>query len=102
MATHTRQRMERPDMLSAEDLPPQIRARINSLVQDLRSDDLPLALLDLAHLYGALRMGDRHPADEPVELSEELRTLIFTDEGGLEDICTSPDDHGGCPRAGAD
>ncbi len=90
------------EAIVADELPPYIKGRIKGLVYDLSNDDLPMALLDLAHLYRALRMGStrRSEVDEPVELSEDLRTLIFSDDrAAIEEICMGPDEHGGCPRA---
>ena len=88
--------------ITADELPPEIKGRIKGLVYDLSNDDLPMALLDLAHLYRALRVGSprRSKFDEPVELTEDLRTLIFSDDrAAIEEICMGPDEAGRCPRA---
>jgi len=37
----------------ADELPPHLKGRVKGLIYDLRHDDLPMALLDLAHLYRA-------------------------------------------------
>jgi len=84
-------------------LPPHLRGRIKALIFDLANDDLPMALLDMAHLYRALRQGTSRRAgtasggsDEP----EELKTLIFNDlRTAIDEICMGPDEQGKCPRA---
>jgi hypothetical protein len=86
----------------ADELPPELKGRIKGLVYDLSNDDLPMALLDLAHLYRALQV--RNPRcgklGEPLELTEDLRTLIFSeDRAALDEICMGPDEQGRCPRA---
>jgi hypothetical protein len=62
-----------------------------------------MALLDLAHLYRALRKtnsGEGEMDDVPVPLTEDLRTLIFNeDHEAIEAICMGPDQRGKCPRA---
>ena len=62
-----------------------------------------MALLDLAHLYRALRKQSPREVemdDEPIELTEDLRTLVFSeDRDAIEEICMGPDRHGRCPRA---
>jgi hypothetical protein len=87
----------------ADELPPHLQGRIKGLIYDLSSDDLPMALLDLAYLYQALRsqIPREVEMDEgPFELAEELRTLIFSDDrAAIEDICAGPGPHGTCPRA---
>jgi hypothetical protein len=86
----------------ADELPPELKGRIKGLIYDLSNDDLPMALLDLAHLYRALRVGTprRSKLDEPIELTEDLRTLIFSDDrASIEEICMGPDEHGECPMA---
>ena len=35
---------------TADELPPELKGRVKALVYDLSNDDLPMALLDLAHL----------------------------------------------------
>jgi hypothetical protein len=80
-----------------------LKGRIKGLIYDLSNDDLPMALLDLAHLYRALRRQSAREVemdDEPIELTEDLRTLIFSDDrAAIEEICMGPDRHGRCPRA---
>jgi len=88
--------------ITDDELPAHLKGRIKGLVYDLSNDDLPMALLDLAHLYRALRVGAtrRSTIDEPLELTEDLRTLIFSDDrAAIEEICVGPDEHGACPRA---
>jgi hypothetical protein len=62
-----------------------------------------MALLDLAHLYRALRRHVPHEVemdDEPIEMTEDMRTLIFSDDrAAIEEICFGPDRQGRCPRA---
>src|SRR5207249_7476270 len=60
--------------ITADELPPELKGRVKALIYDLSNDDLPMALLDLAHLYGALRVGPPrlNKFDEPVELTEDL------------------------------
>jgi hypothetical protein len=88
----------------ADQLPPELKGRVRGLIYDLSNDDLPMALLDLAHLHRALRVGSRRRSrvDEPVEPTEDLRTLIFNDDqSAIEEICMGPDDEGKCPMAQA-
>ena len=88
--------------ITAGELPPELKGRVKTLIYDLSNDDLPMALLDLAHLYRALRVGPPrlNKFDEPVELTEDLRTLIFNDDrAAIEEICMGPDEHGKCLRA---
>lgn len=89
--------------ITADELPPELKGRVKGLIYDLSNDDLPMALLDLAHLYRALhRQSPREVEmdDEPVELTEDLRTLIFSeDRAAIEEICMGPDKQGRCPRA---
>ena len=88
--------------LTGDELPPELKGRVKALVYDLSNDDLPMALLDMAHLYRALRSGSARLSrvDEPVELTEDLRTLIFNDDrAAIEEICMGPDERGRCPRA---
>jgi hypothetical protein len=90
--------------ITADELPPELKGRVKALIYDLSNDDLPMALLDLAHLYRALRVGRPRLSkfDESVELTEDLRTLIFNDDrAAIEEICMGPDEHGKCPRATA-
>ena len=90
------------DPVIADDLPPELKGRVKGLIYDLSNDDLPMALLDLAHLYRALRSeGTRRTLeDEPLELTEDARTLIFSnDRAAIEEICMGPDQRGKCPRA---
>jgi hypothetical protein len=91
-----------PQTSIADELPPHLRGRVKGLIYDLRNDDLPMALLDLAHLYRALRSeGTRQILeDERIELTEDARTLIFSDDrAAIEDMCMGPDKRGRCPRA---
>src|SRR5437867_11049952 len=86
--------------ITADELPPELKGRVKALIYDLSNDDLPMALLDLAHLYGALRV--RPPRlnkfDEPVELTENLRTIIFSeDRAAIEETCMGSTEHGECP-----
>jgi hypothetical protein len=102
MAIDTRRNGDTRRPITADELPPEIKGRIKGLVYDLSNDDLPMALLDLAHLYRALRMGSerRSKFDEPIVLTEDLRTLIFSDDrAAIEEICMGPDEEGNCPRA---
>jgi hypothetical protein len=88
--------------ITADELPPELKGRIKALIYDLSNDDLPMAILDLANLYRALRAGNPRSSkfDEPVVLTEDLRTLIFSeDRAAIEEICMGPDERGGCPRA---
>ncbi len=88
--------------ITADELPPELKGRIKGLIYDLSNDDLPMALLDMAHLYRALHVGSvrRSKFDEPLELTEDLRTLIFNDNrAAIEEICMGPDEQGVCPRA---
>ena len=91
-----------PESIVAEELPPHLKGRVKGLIYDLRHDGLPMALLDLAHLYRALRSEDtrRTLEDEPLELTDDARTLIFSnDRAAIEEICMGPDQRGRCPRA---
>lgn len=81
-------------------LPPHIRDRMNELVHDLSNDDLPMALLDLAQLYRALR-AEGAAVNAPIESLEEMQTLIFGEDGAIDEICMGPDRRGHCPRAEA-
>ena len=102
MTNETRENGATRQPITADELPPEIKGRIKGLVYDLSNDDLPMALLDMAHLYRALRVGSprRSKFDEPVELTEDLRTLIFNDDrAAIEEICMGPDEEGRCPRA---
>jgi hypothetical protein len=87
--------------MTTDELPPHLKGRIKGLIHDLSNDDLPMALLDLAHLYRALRRqspSEVETHDEPIELTEDLRTLIFSDDrAAIEEICMGPDEHGECP-----
>jgi hypothetical protein len=102
VTTETRRAGEKREPIAADELPPELKGRVKGLIYDLSNDDLPMALLDLAHLYRALRTGSsrRSRVDEPVELTADLRTLIFNDDrDAIEEICLGPDEHGRCPRA---
>jgi len=91
-----------PEPIVADELPPHLKGRVKGLIYDLRHDDLPMGLLDLAHLYRALRSeGTRRTLeDDPLELTEDARTLIFSnDRAAIEEICMGPDQRGRCPRA---
>jgi len=102
MTTDTKRYGKTRRPITADELPPEIKGRVKGLIYDLSNDDLPMALLDLAHLYRALRrQGPREiEDDEPIELTEDLRTLIFSDDrAAIEEICIGPDQHGKCPRA---
>lgn len=90
--------------ITADDLPPHLRARVKTLIHDLANDDLPMALLDLAHLYRALASAPgRRGEDATMGLpstNERFATLIYThDQSAIEDVCDGPDDVGRCPRA---
>ena len=88
--------------ITSDELPPELKGRVKALIYDLSNDDLPMALLDLAHLYRALRAGSplSSKLDEPARLTEDLRTLIFNDDrAAIEEICMGPDEQGRCPRA---
>jgi hypothetical protein len=91
------------NQIMADELPAHLQGRIKGLVHDLSKDDLPMALLDLAHLYRAIRKlspREVEMADEPIELTEDLRTLVFSeDRAAIEEICMGPDRQGRCPRA---
>jgi hypothetical protein len=88
--------------ITADELPAHLKGRVKGLIYDLSNDDLPMALLDLAHLYRALRRQNAREVqmEEPIELTEDLRTLIFSDDrAAIEEICMGPDKEGKCPRA---
>lgn len=90
-------------LLVDDGLPPHLRGRVKALIFDLTNDDLPMALLDLAHLYRALRTGSTRRAGnrthDPDE-QDDLKTLIFNDlRTAIDDICMGPDHEGKCPRA---
>lgn len=101
----TREQIEdrQGSQITADELPAHLKGRIKGLIYDLSNDDLPMALLDLAHLYRALRRQSPREVeidDEPIELTEDLRTLVFSDDrAAIEEICMGPDQHGECPRA---
>jgi hypothetical protein len=100
----TKKGEERPyNQVTADELPAHLKGRIKGLIYDLSNDDLPMALLDLAHLYRALNKQsplEVEMNDEPIQLTEDLRTLIFTDDrAAIEEICMGPDRHGRCRRA---
>ena len=102
MTTDTMTKSVTHEPITADELPAHLKGRVRGLVYDLSNDDLPMALLDLAHLYHALRgRGPREvEVDDPVELTEDLRTLIFSgDSDTIEEICMGPDASGNCPRA---
>jgi hypothetical protein len=103
MTNETKQDSQSHNPLTTEELPAHLKGRIKGLIFDLSNDDLPMALLDLAHLYRALRRQSPREVemdDEPIELTEDLRTLIFSDDrAAIEEICMGPDRHGECPRA---
>jgi hypothetical protein len=102
MTNEVRRNEAGKEPITADELPPELKGRIKGLIHDLSNDDLPMALLDLAHLYGALRAGTprKRKLDEPAELTEDLRTLIFSDDRvAIEEICMGPDEAGDCPRA---
>jgi len=87
--------------ITADELPPELKGRVKGLIYDLSNNDLPMAVLDLAHLYRALRKQGAREAevDEPIELTEGLRTLIFSDDrDAIEEVCPGPDNHGTCPQ----
>ena len=91
--------------ITADDLPAHLKGRVRGLIYDLSNDDLPMALLDLAHLYRALnkQKGRDVEVEEPIELTEDLRTLIFNeDQSAIEEICMGPDRQGRCPKAAED
>src|SRR5712691_6696489 len=86
--------------ITADELPPELKGRVKALVYDLSNDDLPMALLDMAHLYRALRAGSPRSSkfEEPRQLTEDLRTLIFSeDRAAIEEICMGHTEHGECP-----
>lgn len=88
-----------------DELPPELKRRVRTLVADLARDDLPMALLDLAQLHRALTgiasESDRaKPAGAPAEAAG-APTLIYDREGTMiEERCTGPEPTGRCPRAG--
>src|SRR5438034_7830054 len=85
--------------ITSDELPPELKGRVKALIYDLSNDDLPMALLDMAHLYRALRAGSPRNGkfEEPVQLTEDLRTLIFSeDRDAIEEICMGPTEHGEC------
>jgi hypothetical protein len=88
-------------VVTADELPQELKGRVKGLIYDLSNDDLPMALLDLAHLYRALQTGAHaRTVDEPIELTEDLRTLVFNDDrDAIEEICMGPDERGRCPKA---
>jgi len=102
MTNEVKQNGAAGEPITADESQPELKGRIKGLIYDLSNDDLPMALLDLAHLYRALRMGSerRSKFDQPIELTEDLRTLIFSDDrAAIEEICMGPDQDGNCPRA---
>jgi len=102
MTKQATQKAEARGPIPADELPPELKGRVKALIYDLSNDDLPMALLDMAHLYRVLRAGSarRSKFDESIELTEDLRTLIFNDDrAAIEEICMGPDEHGRCPRA---
>src|SRR3990172_2132640 len=71
MTTDTKRNAITRRPITADELPPEIKGRVKGLIYDLSNDDLPMALLDLAHLYRALRRqgpGEIED-DEPIELT---------------------------------
>ena len=83
-------------------LPPRLRGRVKGLVQDLANDDLPMAVLDLAQLYRALKKGTkpRGRNGDQANWPDDRRTVVFNeDQSAVEEICMGPDDHGKCPWA---
>lgn len=96
---------ERAAASTADDLPPHVRGRVKALVYDLESNDLPMALLDLAHLYRALatkpgRNADRYASPPAEGGDEKVHALIYNDDRSvIEEICEGPDERGACPRA---
>jgi len=102
MTTDTKTRGATREPITADELPAQLKGQVRGLIYDLSNDDLPMALLDLAHLYRALRKQNAREVevDEPIELTEDLRTQIFSDDrDAIEEICMGPDQQGRCPRA---
>jgi hypothetical protein len=102
MSKQATQKAEARRPITADELPPELKGRVKALIYDLSNDDLPMALLDMAHLYRALRAGSPRSSkfEEPVQLTEDLRTLIFNDDrAAIEEICMGPDERGTCPRA---
>jgi hypothetical protein len=102
MTKATRDETASVNPILADDLSPHIKGRVRSLVQDLNKDDLPMALLDLAQLYRALRPGGI-PVAAATQVwgrAEELQTLILGEDGtAVEDDCMGPDAQGKCPLA---
>lgn len=87
------------DRMVADELPAHLKGRVKGLVHDLSNDDLPMALLDLAHLYRALRNGRSRRTDRAV-WPDNRETLVFNEaRTAIEEICMGPDEHGKCPWA---
>ena len=102
MRNQTGPKSETARSITADELSAHLKGRIRGLIYDLSNDDLPMALLDLAHLYRALSNQNARGVEieEPIELTEDLRTLIFNDDrDAIEEICMCPDQQGRCPRA---
>jgi hypothetical protein len=96
-----------PAPFSGDDLPPRLRGRVKALVHDLSRNDLPMALLDLAHLYRALakkpdRDAAQYASSAPERADDQVHALIYNDDRSvIEEICDGPDERGGCPHAKA-
>jgi len=93
-----------PAAFTDDDLPPHLRGRVKALVHDLSRNDLPMALLDLAHLYRGLAStaGRRPLLDQTDAAPNTVSTVIYNDDrSAIEEICEGPNERGGCPRAKA-
>jgi hypothetical protein len=81
-----------PAPFTGDDLPPHLRGRVKALVYDLSRNDLPMALLDLAHLYRALttkpgRNAGRSASSASEGAEEGVYALIYNDDrSGIEEI----------------
>jgi hypothetical protein len=102
MKTNTKTKSAPREPITADEMPAHLEGRVRGLIHDLSNDDLPMALLDLAHLYRALSKQNAREVevDEPIELTEDFRTLIFNnDRDAIEEVCMGPDRQGRCPKA---
>lgn len=101
-------RAEIQDNLSAiidDELPPELRERVQALLSDLAGNDLSMALLDLAQLYRSLTIampeGDRgQQALAAPDAARKIQTLIYAEDGKtITEQCYGPDRAGRCPMA---
>ena len=86
-----------PAAFTDDDLPPHLRGRVKALVHDLSRNDLPMALLDLAHLYRGLAStaGRRPLLDQTDAAPNTVSTVIYNDDrSAIEEICEGPNERG--------